>query len=359
MNKIAVAIKCLFTRDGRRRLRRTLHHYSSVPLFRLQSNFSRSHIPLPAQVFIEPTNRCNINCLMCARRYWDAVENPFGDMTLDFFEKHILAYLKPFQNVNLQCFGEPLVHKDFLPMLKACKALGCLTTFTTNGVLLKEYADAVVLSGVDVLTISIDGITTMEKIRNVRIEKIVEAIDAVNVAKKLHNRSAPTIAVNCVLTRDNLPELPELIEIVGSHGVTSVTVMHIVMHDLALTEQSVIPFYPQAEKYFDMATTVAGNYGITLQLPPKPGSKYKCYQPFDTIVINWNGDVRPCCISTINEKGALFVGNLKDRSLPELWNSKYMHMLRKSLLREKNMPEMCEHCCSRSCDLESHTHIMK
>jgi radical SAM protein with 4Fe4S-binding SPASM domain len=244
-------------------------------------------------------------------------------------------------------------------MLKACKTLGCWTTFTSNGVALKEYADAVVSIGVDELTISIDGTKTMEKIRNVKIEKVIEAIDAVNVAKKRHNRIAPSIAVNCVLTRDNLSELPELVEIVGNHGVSRVTVMHIVMHDPALIEQSVIPLYPHAEKYFDMAATVAGQYGLTLQLPPKPGSKYRCYQPFDSIVINWNGDVRPCCISTINEKGSLLVGNLKDSSLPELWNSVYMHNLRKSLLSECNMPEICDNCCSRSCDLESHTHIIQ
>ncbi len=359
MNKIAFAIKCLFNRDGRKLIRRVLYHYTSVPLFRLQCNFSRSHIPLPFQVIIEPTNRCNINCLICARRYWEAAENPLGDMTFEFFDKHILPYLKPFQNVNLQCFGEPLIHKDFFPMLKACKELGCWTTFTTNGVILKRFADAIVSIGVDDLTISIDGIKAREKIRNVRIEKLIEAIDAVNAAKKRHDRSAPTIAVNYVLTRDNLSELPELIDIVGNHGVTRVTVVHIVLHDPALIEQSVIPVYSDAEKYFDMATIIAGRYGINLQLPPKPGSKNQCRQPFHTVVINWDGNVRPCCISTINEKGALLVGNLKDSSLPELWNGNYMHKLRKSLLRESGMPEICEHCSLRSCDIESHTRILK
>jgi radical SAM protein with 4Fe4S-binding SPASM domain len=296
---------------------------------------------------------------MCARRYWDNDNNPLGDMTLDFFEKNILAHLKPFQNVNLQCTGESLLHKEFLSMLKFCKSLGCWTTFTTNGVILKKYANDVVSIGVDKITISIDGTKAMEKIRNVRLEKIIESIDAVNESKKRLNRSAPVIEVNCVLTRDNLLELPELIEIVGRHGVTAVTVIHIVIHDLALADQSVIPLYPHAEKYFDMAKAIADQNGIRLQLPPSPGAKNKCYQPFHTVVINWNGDVRPCCISTINEKGALLVGNLSDSSLSELWNNKYMHNLRKSLVKEQGMHEICEHCCTRSCDLESHTHILK
>jgi radical SAM protein with 4Fe4S-binding SPASM domain len=108
-----------------------------------------------------------------------------------------------------------------------------------------------------------------------------------------------------------------------------------------------------------MATSAARRYGIELELPPEPGSKCICYQPFRMIYINWYGDVRSCCMSTINEKGALLVGNLNDSTLPELWNNAYMHKLRKSLLTEKQMHEMCVLCPMRVFTMESHIHLLE
>ena len=178
VGRIMMAIKSLFTKDGRNLLKRAIHNYVSIPLFKVQSHFSHSRIPAPALVYIEPTNRCNINCMVCARRYWDSKANPLGDMTFDFFKKHILVHLKPFQTVNLQCFGEPLLSKDFLPILKACKALGCRTTFTMKGVVLRKYADSVVSIGADELTVSIDGVETTGKIRNFSIDKVLDVVQS-------------------------------------------------------------------------------------------------------------------------------------------------------------------------------------
>jgi radical SAM protein with 4Fe4S-binding SPASM domain len=338
-------------------LNRKMHNLLAVPIFKVQKNFAKSYLPAPAQIVIEPTNRCNLNCKMCARRYWDAAANPLGDMSFEFFSEYILPHLKSFQTINLQCFGEPLINRDFLAMLKACKSVGCYTAFTTNGVMLKQHADAVVSLGADAVTISIDGVKSMQDIRNVTIGRMIEAIDAVNEAKRRHRRGTPLIGVNCVLTSDVLPELSELVEIAGTHGVSRVTVMHLGMHDLSLVDKSILPIYAEAEKYFIEAKAVADRYGIHLILPPRPGTKFKCQQPFKSVVINWNGDVRPCCDSVINERGALLVGNLKERSLPELWNSAYMHNLRKALIEEKGLPGMCMNCPSRACSLETHIHL--
>ncbi|MEJ2200692.1 MAG: SPASM domain-containing protein, partial [Desulfuromonadaceae bacterium] len=68
-------------------------------------------------------------------------------------------------------------------------------------------------------------------------------------------------------------------------------------------------------------------------------------------------DVRPCSMSTINEPGALLLGNLQERSLPDLWNSAYAHRLRKALLSGEGMPDICCHCPMRAFDLEAHIHL--
>ena len=356
MEKLALAFRSLFSRSGWRLLQLAAINRIIIPLFKLQSWLPQSWIPGPTTIGIEVTNRCNLNCLMCVRRFWDAEANPLGDMTFEFFETHILRHLKPYQVVNLQCIGESLLNKDFLKMLAACKELGCMATFTSNGVILRKFAEDIVSQGADEVCVSVDGLKTMKKWRNVDVGKVLDGIDAVNEAKGRHNCTTPLVTVNCVVTRDSLPELPDLMELIGQKGVARVTFMHLVAYDSAQTEQSVLPFYAEAEPIFDRVKAIAKKHRIELILPPAPGDKAKCRQPFRALFINWDGDVRPCCMSTFNERGALLAGNVAHSPLPDLWNSSYMHQLRRSLDREKDLPEMCRSCPMRRCDLETHTH---
>lgn len=358
MDNFTFAFKALFSKSGRNLLQMALINRTVIPLFKLQAWLPQAWLPGPTTVCIEPTNRCNLNCSMCVRRYWDPQENPLGDMTYAFFKEHILGQLKPYQIINLQCVGESLLNKDFLQMLAACKKIGCTATFTTNGVILRKYAEVIVSHGADEICVSIDGIAAMKKWRYIDVDKVLDGIDAVNEAKVRQGRKAPLVAVNCVVTRDSLPELLELLELLGRKRVARVTLIHLIAYDVEQVEQSVLPDFSLARPIFDKAKVIAGKYRMQLLLPPAPGSRSKCLQPFRALFVNWDGDVRPCCMSTINERGALLVGNVTKDSLTALWNSSYMHQLRSSLRSEKNLPDMCLQCPMRRCDLESHTHLI-
>ncbi len=231
MEKMILAFKSLFTKRGWRLLQLAAINRIVVPLFKLQAWRSRSWIPGPTTISIELTNRCNLNCAMCVRRFWDAETNPLGDMSYEFFEEHILGELRPYQVVNLQCIGESLLNKDFLKMLAACKKAGCTATFTSNGVILRKFADAIVSHGADEICISVDGIETMKKWRYVDVDRVLDGIDAIREAKQKLASKTPLVTVNCVVTRDSLAELPELMERLGQKGVTRVTLIHLIAYD--------------------------------------------------------------------------------------------------------------------------------
>jgi MoaA/NifB/PqqE/SkfB family radical SAM enzyme len=358
VGKLGLAFKSMFSRSGWRLLHLACLNRSVVPLFKLQSLGLRNRVPGPTTVSVEVTNRCNLNCVMCVRRFWDPTANPLGEMTFDFFQKHVLCHLKPYQVVNLQCVGESLLNKDFLRMLSACKALGCLATFTTNGVLLRRFAEGIVAEGADEICVSADGIESTKKWRQVEFRKVLDGIDAINEAKRRQKREAPFVAVNCVLTRDSLRELPQLVEMLGQRGVGRITLLHLIAYELSQRDQSVIPVYQDAEPSLREALAAAKKHRVELILPPAPGEKARCRQPFRALFINWDGDVRPCCMSTFNEGGALWVGNVARTPLPELWNSGYMRSLRRALDKDEDLPVMCEPCPMRRCDLETHTHLV-
>lgn len=78
-----------------------------------------------------------------------------------------------------------------------------------------------------------------------------------------------------------------------------------------------------------------------------PGSKvdrdFTCYAPWQQVVIRANGDVLPCCCFYATE--FLVVGNIKNSSLYEIWNSKQMKKIRKELLNNNfSFSPACKLC---------------
>jgi radical SAM protein with 4Fe4S-binding SPASM domain len=65
-------------------------------------------------------------------------------------------------------------------------------------------------------------------------------------------------------------------------------------------------------------------------------NKWSCLDPFRRISIMANGDVIPCC--SFHGKN-LVLGNVKNRSIKELWKSSEIRDVRKNLIENK------EHVC--------------
>src|SRR5512136_1014791 len=90
-----------------------------------------------AKVYIEPTNRCNLNCVTCVRNVWT---ESLGQMGMATFARVIegLRAVTPPPVVFLGGFGEPLAHRDIVSMVTQAKALGARVELITNGTLLDE-----------------------------------------------------------------------------------------------------------------------------------------------------------------------------------------------------------------------------
>ncbi|MBN1871167.1 MAG: SPASM domain-containing protein [Candidatus Omnitrophica bacterium] len=328
----------------------------SLPLIGLADgyNFWR-----PKTIGVEPTTRCNLNCIMCARRYWDEEKNPIRDMPIDLFKERVLPYLHYGQNVILQCQGEPLLGKDFFEMISECKHKGCKVQFNTNGILLKGYAGELVGENVDSITVSVDGIRSFKDIRGIDISSVIDGIHEINSVKRRAHKGSPVLGIEFVAMERNIRELPDLVTLAYSLEIKSVNVVHAIIHSRALLDQSLFKHPDLAQEYFDEAAYRAGRLRMKINLPPVRKTVKFCRQPFEMMFINWDGTVRPCCISTLNEKGAIAIGNVKRSSLDEIWNSPEMRKLRVSLLKGKDFAEFCENCAMREFCLDSHTRILE
>jgi radical SAM family protein/iron-sulfur cluster protein len=113
-------------------------------------------VPLPFRLWIEPTSRCNLGCVMCPTGIGALPKG--GYMEIELF-REIVDEIRPFaHNVNLHHRGESLLHPELAKMIRLAHDAGLHTNLHTNGTLLDDKRSrAIVGSGLDLLSFSFDG----------------------------------------------------------------------------------------------------------------------------------------------------------------------------------------------------------
>jgi radical SAM protein with 4Fe4S-binding SPASM domain len=311
----------------------------------------------PLYIQIEPTNCCNLECVMCARPYYDPDANRPGHMSLETFEK-IVPYMKAVETVFLFGYGEPLAGKNFWVFLDRCAGLGVRTEIFTNGALLTPAnSERLVAAGLAALTVSLDASTegAFQTIRKTSLNSILENLKALNEAKVRLKKNNPALKISFVLMRDNIGELEGLIDIAAGLGVTEIQVSNMMVYSKELDRQSAFHFQDEAKKVLDGAVRKAKGLGINLTPPSFGPGVADCLMPFNMLFFNWDGKVRPCCSAAfVSEKYNLPIGDLNRQPLDEIWNSEKMQEIRRALLGKGVMPPQCAGCGFRVKDIKAY-----
>jgi MoaA/NifB/PqqE/SkfB family radical SAM enzyme len=184
----------------------------------LRLHRSSSHL---AKVYIEPTNLCNLDCLMCIRSGW---EEKLGRMSQESFN-HILEGLRamdPKPTVFFGGLGEPLFHPHTVDWIGEVKKLGCQVELITNGTPLTEKrARQLIANKLDVLWVSIDG-STPEHYADIRLgaelPKILDNIDRFRRMRPVTHNPKPQLGIAFVAMRRNINDLPTLLKLARQLG---------------------------------------------------------------------------------------------------------------------------------------------
>jgi radical SAM protein with 4Fe4S-binding SPASM domain len=95
------------------------------------------------------------------------------------------------------------------------------------------------------------------------------------------------------------------------------------------------PLIPTIDKYSRYKKNSDGTYSI------KNSLDNHCWKLWHSCVITWNGSVIPCCF----DKDADFkLGELKDASFKEIWQSEAYNNFRKQLFKGRDQIEICKNC---------------
>ena len=85
------------------------------------------------KIYIEITNKCNLNCTFCS-----PLKRELKEMSINEFSS-IISKIKPYTDyIYLHVKGEPLLHSHLDEILSICDKENIKVNITTNGTLLKE-----------------------------------------------------------------------------------------------------------------------------------------------------------------------------------------------------------------------------
>jgi tungsten cofactor oxidoreducase radical SAM maturase len=319
------------------------------------------------KLYIEPTTVCNLHCRTCIRNVWSDQE---AHMDMDTFQALLegLKWLPELTRVVFTGFGEPLSHPNILEMIQAVRERDLAVSVGSNGLLLDgEKARELVRLGVDRLVVSLDGVRpeTYAGVRGAMMAQVLDAIRAVNEAKRQLNSLIPALGIEFVALKSNVAELPELAGLASRLGAARVLVSNVLPYTEEMREEILYGYEPRAPLSgggWPVKLDAWVTWG-TLELPRMHwGAERRCRFVQDrAIVVGWDGAVSPCYALSHNysyfaidgrqkQVSRYVLGNVNQQPLSEIWTCEEYTRFR-SEVRGFHFPS-CPDCDLReSCDL--------
>lgn len=301
---------------------------------------------LPYRLQIENGNICNLRCTMCAL---NVMERKKGMLTFPKF-KDIFDTIKPVY-VNLTGYSEMILNGDIFEMIKYAKKRGVFVKIDSNATLTTdEKARKIVESGLDLISVSVDGATkeTYEKIRvPAKFETVIANLkNLVRVRNEMHGKLQIHMAF--VSQVDNIHELPLIIKLADEIGVDQLNSTFVTEYDIKdyTTHNLNNVQLATLKQHYKEAKALVGtvkpkvnisNVGYYISKLEK-GEKLSandahCYLPWYSAYITWEGDVLPCCYyydAQVN------FGNVFTTPFKTIWNNTRYQAFRADLAHNRH-----------------------
>jgi MoaA/NifB/PqqE/SkfB family radical SAM enzyme len=190
----------------------------------------------PDTLQLSITSRCNLRCEMC-NAWKDAKKE--HELSLEEI-KDVITQAREWgiKEINL-CGGEPLISEIIFDVIKFAKDSGLKVILTTNGTLITEdSAKKIIQSGLDIITISVDGAksATHDKIRVQpgAFDKIMQGIKYLNDCPGSKGLIKVMIFT---LSNYNFEELEEYFSLAKSLSIDALYITSVVLDNVKLYNQ--------------------------------------------------------------------------------------------------------------------------
>jgi radical SAM protein with 4Fe4S-binding SPASM domain len=288
-------------------------------------------IGLPRILMIEPTNECNLHCPLCPTGA-GRLKRPKGQMSLDLYRRILADLDGALERVMLYNYGEPFLHPHLLDMIAEAHQAEVYTRVSTNGlVFLRSIsADDLIASGLDYMRVSMDGAT--DETYNVyrvggKLDRVLEGVRLLQERKRELGKLKPVVELQFIVMRHNERDIPAMRQIAHEMG-TLLRLKSVGLGDLN-REPARREWLPEDESF--------RRYDASFNLA-RSGSRV-CDHPWQRLVVNWDGQVTPCCY---DPDGEYELGNAAE-GIGAVWNGERLQAFRRAV-KSSSRPAICQNC---------------
>ncbi len=262
---------------------------------------------------IDTTNICQLKCPLCHTGL-GTVHRDKGTMHFDTYTK-IIDQIKDYCVwLSLYSWGEPFLNRRIHEFVAYAHNNHIATIMSTNlnKPLTPQMAEDIIKSGLDVMIVSLDGVTqeVYEKYRvGGRLDRVLDNVKVLVQKKRELGYSTPHIEWQFIVMRQNEHQIEEARKLGHDLGVDSVVLKPVDfphgMDDVGEAEQWLPREYPEYLRDDPF-------------YKPYQEDGRRCWRLWRSAVVNWDGGLAPCCYLT--DKSEDF-GDVNHNSIQKIWNN--------------------------------------
>lgn len=320
----------------------------------------------PYGLEVDPINNCNLACPGCVHSSRSKELHLFdwtsGMLSPDRFQAFLDRYGSYAIQITLCNYGEPLLNPHTPEFIRLAKNYLLLTTLSTNMTARKFDAHAYAGSGLDFMTVSLDGATqaTYERFRKKGdLDLAFTNIRSLADAKRRLGKARPLISWQFLAFEHNAHEIESAIAIARQLGVDQFRVA--TPFDVSWDDPNIKPAAIDPVTYNlqpNPEQSLAANWNPfgahlaapaierefantwTHQLASMPddihrdnsSSQHLCHWLYKNMVMDANGRIIPCCAAPQPKADLVFANFTADA--PESFNSAKYRIARQSFIEK-------------------------
>lgn len=290
---------------------------------------------MPAHVSIEPTNLCNARCPVCETGNL-TMERKGGMLDYDHFVE-LLDEIAPTTAVLMYYFmGEPFLNPRSYDMIRYARSKNIWVETCTNGDFVET--EGVLYSDINQISFQVGGMTQQtHQIYRVRsdLDKIHKNLYELLDEKRKHPESNVRVEVGLIVMKHNEHEVDDFLHWCNEIGVDRASIVDPCVRSVP-EGKAMLP----ADRKYWFYDEEAFERGV---LKPKNLPDNECLWVWNSVMINWDGGVVPCCR---DPHGRNVFGNAFERPLREIWNGPEIRAFRQSIVTDQGSVDICKLCSS-------------
>jgi len=314
----------------------TPRRLANLVLVKMQRRLRLARVwAMPTSYFIDPINICNLRCPLCPTGR-GVLARPRGRMPLQDLRR-IVDETAPYTfRIELYNWGEPLLHPDIMEMIRYASDKRIAVGLSSNlNHLEPETARHLVHSGLSQLVVSIDG-ASQETYAAYRRQGQLDRVLA-NLRLLLETRAEAGSDRPFIIWR----------MLVGKHNEHDVEAVRQLAHELGVDGFVTDVLYVDTRDPKQIQEWLPTNeqYRPASYRKEQPQNQWDCNDLWESMVINWDGGVAPCC--WLHDPRFDF-GNAITASVREVWNSPSYVSARRAIgrgkKRDSDVATICDRC---------------